>query len=713
MSNDQTLKLTVREIDSSSKYLETVMQLADTNSVTLGFLPYGAFRRLADEGLVLACIASQAGCIGYLLYDISGYKVKLIHLCIAEQWRGNGVAKALIKHLKNKTDHLQGIQASCRRDYNLRGMWAALGFVAIHERPGRRKEGSILTEWWLDYGHPDLFTALAQQVIASKICIAIDANIFYDIADEETADEDSRESKALLADWLEPELELCLTDEIRNEIDRNKNDERKKELLKIASQFTFLPCTVEILDETCKALRKFFPATLTESDASDLRQLARAIGSTIKVSFFATRDKRLLEEIEEGVYKEFGLIIIHPIDLILRLDELRRETDYQPVRLAGTNIERKRVQSGEQDSLITLFLNYAQGEKKVDFQRKLRQALSDLNCFECFTVGRREEAPISLIIYDRSRIGELRVPIFRFRVTQFTPTILRHCIFECFSKAANEGRQFTRITETNLEPQTILALQEDSFLETREGWLRVNLKIAESSANLSSYLSHLCSEAKGSGCEDFLSLVNALANQNLINNSEVSADIERILYPAKIIDAEIPSFIIPIQSWWAKDLFDKELAEEILWGAKEELALRREVVYYRSKQASGGLKAPGRILWYVSKSGGDGSNSTLGAVRACSRLDEIVIGKPVDLHKRFRRLGIYSFSDVVKTAKGDFNREIMAIRFSDTELFQKPVKLNEIEQILGRRIPVRAPYKLMLEDFAMLYSYGIFTNLEK
>jgi len=680
MSTEESLQLTICEIDSSSKHLETVMKLADTNAATLGFLPYGAFRRLADEGLILACIAPQIGCIGYLLYEISGYKVKLRHLCIAEEWREKGATKALIKYLKNKTYPLRGIQASCRRDYNLRGMWAALGFVAVHERPGRRKEGSILTEWWLDYGHPDLLTTLAQQVTEFRICTAIDANIFYDIADEETADEDSKESKALLADWLEPELELCLTDEIRNEINRNKNDSKRKELLRIANQFTFLPCTQEVFDDTCKALRKFFPVTLTESDASDLRQLARAIGSTIKVSFFVTRDVRLLEEIEEEIYREFGLIIIHPIDLILRLDELRRETDYQPIRLAGTSLERKRVQSGEQDSLIALFLNYAQGESKADFRRKLRQFLSDLESFECLTVGRREEDPIALIVYDRSNVTELLIPIFRFRATQFTPTILRHCIFECFSKAANEGRHFTRITEANLVPQTILALQEDSFVQTIEGWLRANLKIAENSANLSSYLSHSC-EAKGQVYEHFLSLVDALANQSLVNNSELASDIERILYPAKIIDAEIPSFIIPIQSWWAKDLFDKELAEEILWGAKEELALRREVVYYRSKQASGGLKAPGRILWYVSKSGSAGSHSTLGAIRACSRLDEIIIGKPIDLHKRFRRLGVYSFRDVLRTAKDDFSREIMAIRFSDTELARKPIELREVEQI--------------------------------
>ncbi|MGG6237776.1 GNAT family N-acetyltransferase [Nodosilinea sp. AN01ver1] len=705
------MQLSILEIDSTSEYFNTVLHLADANAGTLGFLPYGAFRRLADEGLILACVSPEAGCIGYLLYDISGYKVKLRHLCIAEQWRGIGAAKELLKSLRSKTSHLQGVQASCRRDYNLRDMWASLGFVAVHERPGRRKGGSILTEWWLDYGHPDLLTALTQQETSSKICAAIDANIFYDLSDEETNDEDSKESKALLADWLEPEVELCLTDEIKNEIDRNKDSRKRVKLRQLATQFTPLSCTQEVLDETSRALRKYFPSTLSDSDSSDLRHLARVIGCELDIQFFITRDKRLLEEAEEGIYKDFDLIIIHPIDFILRLDELRRSADYQPIRLAGTSIKRKRIQSGEQEKLISLFLSYAQGESKIDFQRGLRQVLSNSERFECFTVGRRGEEPIALIAYDRENINELVVPIFRFRKTKLTSTILRHCIFDCFSKSAKEGRNFTTITEKRLSSQTITALNQDYFIETSSGWIRANPNIVGSSEQISIHLSHLCN-SKNSKYACFMSLAQPLTDKDYLNNSNLAANIERIFYPAKISDVEIPSFIIPIQSWWAKDLFDKELAEEILWGAKEDLALKREVVYYRAKKAPKTLKAPGRILWYVSKTGGGGSQATLGAIRACSRLDEIIIGKPIDLHKKYRRLGVYNFKNVLETARNNFNRDIMAMKFSDTELFDKPVELGEIENILGRKVAVRAPYKLTSEEFISLYNYGICKDME-
>ena len=63
-----------------------------------------------------------------------------------------------------------------------------------------------------------------------------------------------------------------------------------------------------------------------------------------------------------------------------------------------------------------------------------------------------------------------------------------------------------------------------------------------------------------------------------------------------------------------------------------------------------------------------------------------MIGKPKELYKRFRRLGIYKFKNVLQTAKNNFDRKIMAIKFSDTELFSKPIELIEIQQILEKKL---------------------------
>ncbi|MEA5549915.1 GNAT family N-acetyltransferase [Anabaena cylindrica UHCC 0172] len=703
MVQEDSLRFSIEEISATSQHLKTVINLGNTNSETLGFLPYGAFERLADEGRIIGFIIPEVGCVGYLLYGIShrDYRVKLTHLCVDKNWQKRGIAKRLLQYLRNKTQHLYGILLSCRRDYNLDGMWAALGFVTPHERPGKSKEGSILNEWWLDYGHHSLLTNLAYQQTASRLCVAIDANIFFDLVDDEKFDDEGKESKVLISDWLDSEIKLCLTDEILNEINRNPDSTKRGKLRTATSHFTLLPSSQEEFDKVCQNIRKFFPKNMTASDASDLRQIARVISSQINTPYFTTRDKRLLS-IEEEIYQEFNLTIIHPIDLILKLDELRRENEYQPELLGGTNIKEKRIQSKEIDSIIDLFLAYSQGERKPDFRKNIRNVVSNTEQIKCFTVSQNEEL-IGLIVYDRSDNDELKIPIFRFRNAKITPTLLRRCIFQCFTTAANENRQFTRITETYLDDTSITALFEDGFLKTASGWLRANLAITGNAVDISSHITNLCTSSH-QDYDKYLPFADILLNQDLLQRPEIMADIERMLYPAKITDAEIPTYIIPIKSRWAKELFDKELAEEGIWRAKEELALKREVVYYSSKRK---MKYPGRILWYVTSSPDDqNSSAILGAIRACSRLDEVTIGKPKDLYKKFRRLGIYSFQDVLKTAKNDLDKEIKAVKFSDTELFVNPIKFAEIKTMLNRSIQLQSSIEIYPEEFKMLYNRG-------
>ena len=62
-------------------------------------------------------------------------------------------------------------------------MWPRLRFHAMGERRGRAKDGSTLTIWWLDHGHPDLFSSLRAEQLEAKLVVAIDANIFFDLVD--------------------------------------------------------------------------------------------------------------------------------------------------------------------------------------------------------------------------------------------------------------------------------------------------------------------------------------------------------------------------------------------------------------------------------------------------------------------------------------------------------------------------------------------------
>jgi hypothetical protein len=92
-------------------------------------------------------------------------------------------------------------------------------------------------------------------------------------------------------------------------------------------------------------------------------------------------------------------------------------------------------------------------------------------------------------------------------------------------------------------------------------------------------------------------------------------------------------------------------------------------------------------------------------IKACSRLEEVVIGKPKELFKRFRRLGIFEWKDVFNTANNDLTNDILGFRFSMTERFTHPFPLDRLEAI-GIRQPLLGPRRISDEQFATIYSYG-------
>src|SRR5439155_15453757 len=96
-----------------------------------------------------------------------------------------------------------------------------------------------------------------------------------------------------------------------------------------------------------------------------------------------------------------------------------------------------------------------------------------------------------------------------------------------------------------------------------------------------------------------------------------AATIEKVLWPAKLADAPLGTFVVPIQAQWAQHFFDSDLGSELLFGLKDDLHLGIEGAYYCSKRHTI-LQHPGRVLWYVSK-GTEGRGSM--TVKACSRIE--------------------------------------------------------------------------------------------
>ena len=146
--------------------------------------------------------------------------------------------------------------------------------------------------------------------------------------------------------------------------------------------------------------------------------------------------------------------------------------------------------------------------------------------------------------------------------------------------------------------------------------------------------------------------------------------------PFRVLGSQLPTFVVPIRAAWAAPLFDVHLADAQLFPRDWELGLRRELVYYRSPRNSGGIQAPARILWYVS---GPQHEYGVRSIRAVSSLNEVVV-QPVDhLWHRYQRLGVYQRSNIEEAAS---NGRAMALKFSNTQLFETPVGLDDYREIL-------------------------------
>lgn len=697
------LDIQVSAINANSPHLETVIALGYANAKTLGFMPRGGFQDYARKQHILVALTAEEQCVGYLMYRSSNQAAYIVHLCVDKQWRGQHIASKLIEYLIQTTERLYSVRLACRRDYKVDKMWTAFGFTPRYDKIGRSKDSKLLTVWILEHEHPNLLTMLTQKIIDSKLCAVLDANVFYDL-NKDSINRQTEDSKALLADWFQSEVELCITDEIAIEINRNKNSIDREKQRAFASFFTQLTCSREKLQKASEALKKHFPERITENDDSDLRHVARAIAANAQ--FFITRDDGVLSK-EEAIYIEFNLSILRPSDLIIRLDELRREVAYQPVRVGGTTLERRLVQANQQTTLAEAFIGNKSGETRVEFQRYLRKAMVEPNRFECCVVWDEQQDPLALLIYDRQESHELKISMLRLRRSYaFSATVLRHLVLLSIKTAAQENRSFTRVVDEHLEDFVILALQQDNFVQTQKGWLRANIATAQTANSLSDCLRHLTKNLS----DDYqfcLQFATALEAMDAVEDVTLMSELERNLYPVKITDAQIPSFIVSIQPQWAENLFDEDLAKQDLFGADKNLALRREVVYYRSIRNSGRLEAPGRILWYVSQGKSSKNYYQAKAIRACSRLDEIIVDTPKNLFRQFRRLGVYKFENVLERANGKLDNEVMAIRFSDTELFSKPIPYGDVQKILEKPNPLLSPCKISAEVFNKLYTRGI------
>lgn len=686
------MNISLEKIFSTSDYLNQIISLADENSNFLGFLPASVFREKAEKGNIIGAIVEDK-CVGYLLFRIvkSKSKVSITHLCVNEKFRNNGIAAKLVTYLIENTKEWNGISLYCRRDFKSNKFWEKMGFRVYGEKPGRGKLEKTLTYYWYDHENPSLLKIANEMAIKSKPFLAvIDMNIFIEIFENT--------SHPLRANWLLEDLILCVTPELRNEINRDNNDSRRRMMINFRDNFVELPIDQSKSNQIYILLRNHYPKNISEQTDSDLLQLTHAIVN--KANFFVTKDREINAKVKEFAYIQFGIKIVSVDNLILYFDNLINDAAYIEERLAGTLITISRVSSEEVDYLTEVFhrINFI---SKGAFRERISRFLSYPQYYDSYVVSSQNKEPIALIIIRKiDEYDTIEIPLLNIRKTQLSPMIESQLIFWLISQSSEQKFSIIKIIKEGISVNLVEAFRDNYFLEFDDCWFKVNYYGLHS---FDSVLERIYKINENVRIKQIL-IENI---QGLLKLDEAASHInfEKLLWPLKISDSEIPSYIVPIQASWAMELFDNGLGKQTLFGADPSLSFRLDNIYYRS--ASSHLpSAPSRILWYVSK-GESRNHFGIMSIRACSYVDETIIGSPKIIFNKFSKLGIYRWENILSTAKNNIENEILTFRFSKTELFKNPIPLVEYKKLSGKKSAPMSPNKISNELFLKIYEIGM------
>jgi ribosomal protein S18 acetylase RimI-like enzyme len=684
--------------DVDKRMLDAVIALGRVNAKTLGFLPAGAFEERAANGQVLVVLQRSGALAGYLVYRVAGQHASIIQLCVHADARGQGVARTLVRHLRGQVAHLQGISLRCRIDYPAHALWPRLGFKEVSQRRGRSRAGRVLAQWWLDFGHKDLFT-LPSRFDAQKVCAVLDMNVLVALEADDASDE---EVQGLRSDWIGGELSWCLTPEARVEIDRDDDPKRRSRLVAVARGYETLP--VDAAFDECEAqLREFlFPANhatdLSESDQSDVRHLAYAASSG--AAFFLTRDAALLAKAED-IEARHGISVVRPGDFVSHLDRLVEGARYRPELLQDRAIEMRRPVKPTV-TVVRDWLDVSRGERKADLDRRVCRlaALPRTSHINVLVEGGRQ---LAVIAVDSSEENVLGVRLLRVVPGALAATLARHLLLLLAEEAVAKSRQLAVVDDPKVSPALVSAMGEMGYFPWEHGFAKVCLRGCMRPDECRDQLQDIGSSGP------YRSVVGGLVSAWFdpppkASDARWAFVVERSIWPGRLVECDIPNFVVPIRPQWAAELFDSDLASGRLFAPTQTLMLSVENVYYRSPRGSRGIKPGARILWYVAAGSG-----RPGQIRAVSHCIEVITGPAKDLFRQFRRLGVYRWQDVSELARRN-DGQVMAIRFDRTEELRTPVSLavarTASRRLGGRFAAPQSPLRVSDGFFREIYSLG-------
>ena len=664
MSSHRTTKLLC------DQDLESIDSLASKFKKTVGFFTRETIQSYISGEGILGTKDRDGRLLGYVMFARYPDRIRIAQLCVENSERKKGIAKHLIQELVDTVTTEKVIKLKCRRDFAAHSFWAKIGFIAFDEVTGRSAEGHLLTAYSLILNSEDELALWKIQATETTRHCVIDAQIFFDFHEAET--NKSIPSKSLLNDFFSDSLTLWITDELFSEISRCEDSYRRKSSLDRAKGFNRINFDPKLASCFEEALKKFLPSE-NLNQLSDIRQLSKAAASEAEV--FLTRDSLLLTH-RERIKSLLGIQITSPHEIILTLHQEEAPASYSPSFVAGLSLHWRLV---SQALAATLPLEDFQLENETigKFRESLHSFLAQPNRYRC-EVLESERIPVALRVIQTDESPRFNLVLCRIAKNRDEALFASFVVADSLAHGSTKHAELIVLPHVASQNTVKLAANQQNFREHKHGLVRPLftelLTRTEALLKLESLLGLEYSELTDSELESFASPL--------------------------VVSAEIPTFLVSIKPGYARQMIDTEQAANELFGDKSPILLRTNNVYYKKKSAHRMLRPPGRILWYIS-----GENARIVAI---SRLDEVEIGKPKALFKKYSKFGALEWKDLFELSHKELNREIMALRFSQTHSFRRSVSLNQLRTIctdegfnLALPSPTKIPYKALSRIFAL------------
>lgn len=648
-----------------------VVQLGNQFKKYLGLYPEKAILKSIHDSNVLGAFADNR-LIGYTLFDLPYSDIRLVHLCVHEEFRGRGVARMLTDSIQERYGDREGIRLKCRRDFPAHDVWPGLGFRAQSLTSGRGRDQAEMTVWWRSFGHPDLFAAARE--VGARVQAVLDTNVVLDIV----LGRDPLTKEYCDAPALDGEVLYCITRSVQNELVQIPDAADRQSVMASLAKYERLDDDLILTDKLCGNMVNALDPEDLERDpslAADVRVLCETISAGASVMI--TNDDNAALVLRPHA-KLHGVDIIHPSQLVVMVEDLKGIRRDAPDRIQNTSITIKSAAAGL-DREIGHLVSTRRGETKTEFLKLIR-GTAHLNVR---VINTTDGDVVDGVLVTENCGDCLLVRIIRIRSFPLATTLLKQLLFQLRQEALRLGALRVSVTDANASGSELTdsAFVSEGFKRVNDKWVAevvdARLPLATLRSDASRDLTSWTSEVDGS--------IGSLAQ------------LERKLWPLKVVDAPLPCYVVPIKQTYASELLGYDLP---LLARHDSLGISRRHVYYKSPRYV--PRAPGRILWYVSGRRG-------GMIVGASQLISTHRASVRSLHARFKKYGIWTLEDVEKSASK--SGIAGALRFGDTEIFHKPVSLSRAEQIvaayghkLGSMPTIR---EISREAYFEIYTSGI------